>query len=268
MKGGKAPLGYTIVEVMVVLAISTAMFVMASSFINGRQATTAFTQGTNDFTHRIQAVIDQVNDGEFSDINIQCNGGGGLITAPSLGGGQGQGKNAPCVFLGKDINLARDRTTYEVIPVAGSRLNNTGVAPTTLLTNEADAKFIDPLRTTSQIPQNLDIRNVRVKPVAAPIVNSYGLAFIIRGSLTGLPTGSSAALYYVSTLTTGIYNINDINQVVGANMQPAEFATICLTDGTRFARIYIGTDDGTTTNNNPGVVKLIDISRTAVAPAC
>lgn len=54
MKGGKSPLGYTVVEVMIVLAVSGIMFLVAANFINGKQQKTSFANGVNEMASRIQ----------------------------------------------------------------------------------------------------------------------------------------------------------------------------------------------------------------------
>ena len=50
----KQPFGYTIVEVMIVLAVSSAMFLIAANFINGKQERTAFSQGSNEMVSQLQ----------------------------------------------------------------------------------------------------------------------------------------------------------------------------------------------------------------------
>ena len=70
MNGGKRPLGYTIIEVMIVLAVSGVMFIIAASFISGKQESTAFTEGANEFASQLQQTIAEVADGQYSDVTF------------------------------------------------------------------------------------------------------------------------------------------------------------------------------------------------------
>lgn len=107
MKGVKQPLGYTIIEVMIVLAISGLMFLIAANFISGKEESTSFTEGTNEFVTDMQSVINQVTDGQYSDISFQCVSSGGTLSFPS---GGSQGTNPACVFLGKFLYFPQGQT--------------------------------------------------------------------------------------------------------------------------------------------------------------
>ena len=74
MLGGKnkQPLGYTIIEVMIVLAVSGLMFIIAATFINGKQQRATFTAGVNEMASELQNVIEQVNDGSYADVPLNC----------------------------------------------------------------------------------------------------------------------------------------------------------------------------------------------------
>src|SRR4051812_28553600 len=103
MNGGKLPLGYTVIEVMIVLAVSGLMFVIATNFISGKQAKTSFTAGSNELASKVQDLIGEVNDGKYSDIPLSCSANIGGPTSVSDGApdAETQGTNPQCVFLGK-----------------------------------------------------------------------------------------------------------------------------------------------------------------------
>jgi prepilin-type N-terminal cleavage/methylation domain-containing protein len=135
MKGGKNRHsdGYTILEVMIVLAISALLFLMAASFINGKQSSTSFTTGVAQFSSNLQGVLDQVTNGQYSDVPLQCTySGSGLniTTKPSDTGdvSPDQGTNPQCVFLGKMVHFTGDLPTtgYTVYSIAGARLLPSG----------------------------------------------------------------------------------------------------------------------------------------------
>src|SRR5579884_2456783 len=128
MKGGKnkKPAGYTIVEVMIVLAVSGMMFVIAALFIQGKQEKASFTAGINQMASQIQTTIEQVTDGQYSDITVPCN----FTTTTTIGGSGSpvqQGNNPNCVFLGKLVHfLGGSSVQYEVVSVVGGRIDISG----------------------------------------------------------------------------------------------------------------------------------------------
>jgi len=232
MKGGKSPLklklrsqGYTIVEVMIVLAVSGVMFVIAANFINGKQANASFTSGVNDMRTSIQDMIDDVNDGRFSDKKISCEEGADSLTITF--DDREQGTNPKCVFLGKLLvsPVGTDKQKFQIISLAGLRLapSMSDAKVTAVKGDEA----VD-LTVTSRVPQGLEIATIKVNGgTAAPsvgFVQSYGT--------------QDADNKYDSA-------VQNVNMVYGDptdlhGLQTANSVAICLTDGTRYATITLG----------------------------
>lgn len=239
MKGVKRPLGYTIVEVMVVLAVSGVMFLIAASFINGKQATTSFQQGVNEMASRLQGVIEDVTDGHYSDVPFTCtqNAGGDLQI---VSGTAKQGTNSPCVFLGKMIHFSLPgnptNTQYEILSLAGARQTTGGGIVTDLST--ANVREIPFLTTQQTVPQSLQIDGMDIF-ASGPQDKNFAIGFI-----QGL--GSANGQYYAS----GAQTVRMVYAPVSANhdvitsirtlTNDAQKVTICLTDGTRFAHFTIG----------------------------
>lgn len=231
----EACFGYTIIEVMVVLAISGVMFLIAAQFINGKEAKTAFTSGVNEMASQIQDVIEQVNDGRYSDIHLNCSGG-----VATIGIGQ-QGTNTGCVFMGKVIHFETGNR-YELISVAANRQNPvTNELITSPLDPGANATYISGLTTQAAIPQQLWLNH----PILFDNVpNGYGLGILPAKNLVGVGITSS------NTQTVGLYYVQNMQpfdnetKVVAVNWRPlsgpAKNASICLTDGTRYAEIKLG----------------------------
>jgi len=65
MIGGNKPHGYTIVEVLIFLAISSLMFLLAAGFISGKQSAVEFKQGMNDINTQIGSVVNDVANGQY-----------------------------------------------------------------------------------------------------------------------------------------------------------------------------------------------------------
>lgn len=102
-------LGYTIVEVMIFLAVSGFMFVVAAAFINGKQAQETFHRGMDEIGANLSSLIDSVANGEF---DLPATGFSCSATSsgpPNISGlsGQGQGGNSGCTFLGTVLSLGQ-----------------------------------------------------------------------------------------------------------------------------------------------------------------
>lgn len=121
--------GFTMVEVLIVLAVTSAMLVMASVIISGRVAKTEFSVGSRQIRQDIEDVFNQAGSGfSGSQSNFRCSGnisGQPLLSAVS----SESGTNASCVFVGKVMifgtNAARV-SSMRVIPLAGNRQTQIG----------------------------------------------------------------------------------------------------------------------------------------------
>lgn len=120
--------GFTIVEVLIVLAITGALFVSAATMISGRTAKTQFEQSINQMTGQIRQQINDVASGYYpNNKNFTCtaNGADFSITA----GTNEQGTNTGCVFLGKALYFGvagTDPEQYVSFPVAALQRNAAG----------------------------------------------------------------------------------------------------------------------------------------------
>ena len=257
MKGGKTPFGYTIIEVLIVLAVSGFLFVIASTFISGKQERTSFQQASYDFSTQIQAIIDQVTNGEYTDIPFTCSKFGsnlkfnGALTTT-------QGTNQECVFLGKIIHLSEggNRNKYEVFSIAGAR-ENSGV-PITDLANSLVTAIDDPsaarqINLTKKLttPQNIDVVDVKNISALGSTSNDYAFGFLQSlGSLTTtngvseLNSGSQTInSYYIGGVNSNKMEqptVSRINQPNAGGFHLAKSVCIAISDGTRGALVTIG----------------------------
>jgi len=251
MKGGTRPLGYTIIEVMIVLAVSGLMFVIAANFISGKQQKTAFTQGTNEFAAQIQTVVSQVTDGQYTDIPFTCTSDGSNLTIDNA---VVKSANPDCVFMGKFIhfNEGGDVSKYEVFSLAGARTADEykDALITPIISNGADPDF--DLTTHQIVPQSLEVRKISVTVGTVTHNDVHGIGFVQGLGSTddnGYVTGSQTiSMVYAPNLTTGDANEETAQAELthGASTSPVvtiNTATICVTDGTRFAKILLGGSD-------------------------
>lgn len=259
----KHPRGYTIIEVMIVLAVSGVMFLIAANFINGKQAKTAFTEGVNDTVSRLQDTIEQVTDGQYSDIPLNCqfNPNTQLTSFPTYVTPAGQGQNSQCVFLGKlwYFNLVSDPKTskYKVLSVAGGRVDTNGA----VITDPAAAApaVVPDLSTDQVVNQSLDITNIyyyaddRHYVETSPSIQAFGFLQSQGSADTNGNLASGAqtmGLYYVD----GVFNLSSHNidtaSGAGGKLQATKGIALCVSDGQRYALITVGVaGDGSATGN-------------------
>lgn len=105
MKGGQRHKGFTILETLIVLAVTGMLFASAAILINGRQHKTQFEQAIRQAHAQIQQVIDEINVGQYeSNPGFTCTG---TAAGPSLAAAASaeQGTNEGCIFLGKVIQF-------------------------------------------------------------------------------------------------------------------------------------------------------------------
>ena len=127
MERARKQRGFTIIEVLVVLAVTAAMFLLAVFSIDGKQNTAEFQQSINDIQSSLQQEIDEVSAGDYANTdNFTCNGTSGTLII-SKGVNQ-QGSNNGCIYLGKVLQFAVKGTSPQQFlsyTVAGLQ-NNTG----------------------------------------------------------------------------------------------------------------------------------------------
>lgn len=132
MKNGSKAHGFTIVEVMIVLAVTSALFVAASYLISGQQGKTQFAQAINDIQAQINDVISNVQSGYYAtNGKVTCNGTGGVLSLST--GNSSQGSNGGCIFIGRAIQFAvadaagnPDPTAYNIYDIVGLQYDASG----------------------------------------------------------------------------------------------------------------------------------------------
>lgn len=127
--------GFTVIEVLIVLAVTGMLFVSAAVLIAGRQAQTEFNQAIRQVQTQIQQVINEVSTGYFPNAGaFRCTPG---ASGPVLTSGTGteQGANSGCVFIGKAIQFkvsGSDPEEFSVFTIAGLQKAPSGQEVTSL----------------------------------------------------------------------------------------------------------------------------------------
>lgn len=115
--------GFTIFETLIVLAVTTFLFMAAAITINGRQQRTDFQVGSRDLRQQIRDIVNQTKSGYYpNSLNFRC-----TLNSPNLriiAGATEQGKNADCIYAGTALVFnpsAAEREQYTAYPLAGRR---------------------------------------------------------------------------------------------------------------------------------------------------
>lgn len=262
-------LGYTIVEVMIFLAVSGFMFLAAAAFINGKQAQETFHRGMDEVGANLTSLIGSVANGEFNlpETGFSCTAGSSGSPNISSLTGKGQGANTGCVFLGTVLSLGKVSDapqTFDTYTVVARQF-----APTSGMTCSVDAPNV-PAQSFCQAEPRTDASlksgdkwgyGMNLKSVdlcgnstcsnrsaidGIGVFSSFGSASIsgVRG--TGAQTVSVVSL---SNLSVGSV-VNNINNLSAARVNATggvpnvlsngQYILLCFESGDKIGNITIG----------------------------
>src|SRR5690606_25691761 len=99
--------GYTIVEIMIFLIITSVLLISAMAVFAGQESKNKFTQSIRETDQQILTVINEVGSGHFPGSGgFSCNPGNPRTQL--TGTDSEQGTNEGCVFLGKILHFCAD----------------------------------------------------------------------------------------------------------------------------------------------------------------
>lgn len=110
-----SPRGFTIVEVLVVVAVTGALFVSVVLLVAGRQQKAQFEQAVNNITAQIETAINETQSG-YPGETLGCRNTGSTYTTTS--------PDSSCIFLGKALQFttnANERSRVGVHTIVGKR---------------------------------------------------------------------------------------------------------------------------------------------------
>ncbi len=135
-------MGFTVVEVMIVLAVTSALLVSGMLLVSGQQARTEFNQSTHDIEQQIDDVINNVATGYYANIgSFSCSVVG--TNQPSIGPGPNkEGTNTGCIFIGRAIQFDPDSklSQFNIYNLVGRQYSP--INPTLQTSSLSDAKPI------------------------------------------------------------------------------------------------------------------------------
>lgn len=178
--------GYTIVEVLIFIAVSGAMLVAAMALISGQQAKTEFAQSMRDMDSRIQDVINDVSTGFYPTQNDFSCSAPASSPITITGVASSQGTNIGCSFIGRAVQFGAtsDHDTLITFTIAG-RQYVTGTT-NTVVTNltEATPIALSPRTSNNSIPDKTEkddfAHKLEVNKMFYGANNIAGVAFISR----------------------------------------------------------------------------------------
>lgn len=272
MRSAVAQGGYTIVEVMIFLAVTSALFLVAMVAINGKQAQAEFTQGARDFHALIDDVINDAANGNFpSKPNIKCNvagpGAGPVISS----GSTEQGTNQDCIYMGKVVKMEQNSKDLKIYAVIGRRQSDD---------NEDVQNFSEAKPTVSIAPGRELIEAFTIQGDVQPT------AVIIKKDAPSLPSANYSAVGFFTSFgskdtnnnksgfgdvmvvplenlllsdTTGVKVKDAVEELEDSAIISPSAIVICLQQGGsggKRAAITIGSDGGQTNTD----IRLDDIT--------
>ncbi len=243
MKRVVGPAGYTIVETMIFLGVSAALFLSASVLITGRQRRTQFATTVRDFSNKLQSINGNVASGYYNSsgtVNCRVSGNNVSISA----GSNEQGTNADCMYLGQAmVSPQADQSDFKIVSVVGRRVTgNNPVREVKNLNEASPTLYTNTVETYSLAGADFVSLSVGGTKLVPDNSGSTSVAFI--GSLAPYDDGgslqSSSSHTDIYAIQSGDISTNN-NQIEAqlktaspVNQQPIEY---CLTNGEQNAKV-------------------------------
>lgn len=250
--------GYTLVEVLIVLAISGAMLIAAITLFNGKEARTQFSLAMNDLDSKIQEVINGTASGFIPDNGqpIRCRINGNNLQLQSGNADDIAGTRKDCILVAKLIQFqppAPDQERVKIFTVVGKRTTDATGAQLVDTLDDADLHIVAPtgpslpdMTETYSLKWGMKISKV-VETGTATQQHAVGFFNSFGPDTSGTNPVSGSTNMFASTVPIGA---NANYNVVSANIRtmtdtsvtfPANGVTICL-DGNngQYGRLVIG----------------------------
>lgn len=119
--------GYTIIEVMIVLVVSVALFGTVITAMSAQANRTRFTQEVETFEQRLQDILNDVSTGYYPAKGVgEFSCSANYTTGPNIvsASPQEQGTNLECIFIAKVLHFAPNGNdlAYNIYTMVGNRL--------------------------------------------------------------------------------------------------------------------------------------------------
>jgi competence protein ComGC len=281
MKGGRGTSGFTIVETLIVLAVTGFLLFVAIAAVQGRTSHTEFTQAINEVQSQVQEVVDNASDGYYINNNdINCTAAGTTITLKNSNP-NAEGTNVGCTLLGNALQFFSASGTYNTYAIVGlqcaggtSPVSSNGLcaSPTTFGESSSTDAYPQVLAPGLTNWPSLNADDYTTTPLENSIIagdmyydddtaNSIALvAFLANPAglgvnpVTGTQTGSESNLgIYIATDGPPFGNTSSqkmVDDIDGTLVIPGGFTqvrsvSICFNSGTtnQYGTVDIGSKD-------------------------
>jgi type II secretory pathway pseudopilin PulG len=258
MKNSSRSEGFTIVETLIVLAITGFFFVAVAALLSGKQKATEFSQGLRNLQTQLQQEIDDVSSGFYpNNGNIKCTAGpnGPVLRSAATA----QGTNDECIFLGKVIQFAvndpsgnpTDPEEYNIYTLTGLRamspspnIEFASAKPKVIANDGTDANVPDVFE-TKHMPFGMTMDSIRYNNGAGPAtqIGAIGLASSL-GTLDADDVNQQVNVIAMLGTSLHLTKVNGANKanaslapsgpIVGtpAAINPLQGIQICVKSGT------------------------------------
>jgi len=237
--------GYTVVEVMVVLAVTSALFVGILGNFVGQQSRTEFATAAREIESKVRDVINDTSTGYYPSSGKQCTAG---ANGPSFNASNSaQGANSGCLFIGRvfQFGVGPNGDEYRIISVAGLRQNSTGADVSSLA--EAKPIAIAPANAT---PASTDPPDVTEQGTYPGGIKIGKITYDDPGA-----TGGADAIGFFSTFNvnpsgaadvkSGAVGVDVVPLGDGANPYPFQYEMAAIINGIRSTPSIINPKNGT-----------------------
>ena len=227
----KAESGYTILEAMLFITISSSMFILAMISFSGRQQQVQFTQAVRELDAKILDTINDVTTGYFpNDGSLQCSISASPRPVISVAAVEkGQGTNDDCVMVGKAVQFypddgisnTEDQSLMYTYNIVGKRVTSGGEStqsleearPVTTSPTAASAGIND---TTEKAELKYGLRVTKVATEEAASVESSVIGFFTRFTRTYKTTKFSEGQTVSSSIIPGVSRTDPHSQYAAA----------------------------------------------------
>ncbi len=183
MKVRKSNKGYTILEVLIFIAVSAVIFVAAMAAISGRQQQVQFAQSVREFDAKIADLVNDVSTGFFpTNETISCQVTAGDVQINNVtAGGEKLGTSDDCLYVGKALQFQPEgrQDVLRIYTLAGKRYQDSKLTPSSTIANAkpkavsmtSDATF------NSSVEEYMLLYGLRVRKVIRPVSPSVNTDF-------------------------------------------------------------------------------------------
>lgn len=223
--------GFTIIETMIVIAITGLIGLAAFRLVDGRINQTNFQISVNDFKVKLEQLITTSSIGYHvsNQNNIACNPGNKVPPTIFPSSTTNIGSNQGCILLGQTVLFNLNQSTYQTNLVVGNQMFDNLNSPT--ITDSYPivvAQTIQNMKTQN----NLIIYCISATLPCESPSNITELAFLTADSNQNINTGSNGAFNINNPRPLTVFAVNNSGLIsISGNISYSKYYYICVISG-------------------------------------